>query len=138
MKLLLFLAALAAEGRWQLHRCENYRKESPKNAHTDPKIVPSAPIRSNSNSSVLQSQLCPSILLCTAPPRPVLLPSPSLLDFSPMLTIRKWETAQAPHTSSLFKFAALEASSPVQLHSSILPLLPPCIKILTRSKSLNP
>lgn len=37
-----------------------------------------------------------------------------------------------------FKVSALEASSPVQLQSSTLPLLPPCIEILIRSKSLNP
>lgn len=103
VKLLLFLAALAAEGRWRLHRCENYRQENPKNAHTDPKIIPSAPIRSNSNSSVLQSLSC-----AQAPCSALLLPDPCCyLPFRPRTLppcshmIGKWETAQAPHSSSL-------------------------------------
>lgn len=85
---------------------------------------------------ILTSQFCrvsavPSPVLCTASPRPVLLPS-----LSPVLTIGKWVRQPKLLIPPLFKFAALEASSPVQIHST-LPL-PLCIKILTRNKSLNP
>lgn len=132
MKLLPFLAALAAEGRWQLHRCKNYRNEDPKNAHSDPKIIPSAPSRSNFNFSVLQSLSCaqPHALHCFS--------QTCAVTFSfPRAHNSKWVRQLKLLIPPLFKFAALEASSPVQIHST-LPLLPLCIKILTRNKSLNP
>lgn len=73
-------------------------------------------------------------MLCTAPPRPVLLPFLSSLDYPPHAHAREEGRQPKLLTPPLLRFAALEASSPVQLHSSTLPLLPLCLKI----KSLNP